>query len=116
MKQLHIEQLKVMASIGCEPFEHHIKQPLLFDITFEIDLAQSSQSDELKDTIDYTQICEAVEQIVQEKHYQLIEYLAQTVTDTLINRFGLKNISLKLSKPTAIKNAQNVAVSIQQSS
>lgn len=116
MNRIHIEQLKVMASIGCEPFEHHIKQPLFFDIEFEVDLKPALKSDELKDTVDYTLICEAIEQITQEKHYQLIENLAQTVCDTLISRFGLKKLCLKLSKPTAIKNAQNVSVSIQQPS
>lgn len=116
MNRIHIEQLKVMASIGCDDFEQHIQQPLYFDVSFECDFTQLAKSDSLTDTIDYTSVCDTIEQVVGQKHYNLIEHLAQTVVDTLTSRLQLKKVTLRLSKPTAIKNAKTVAVSIQHTS
>ena len=116
MNLIHIEQFKVMASIGCEPFEKTIHQPLFFDIQFEADSQKAADSDALQDTIDYTKICQTIDEMVAKQHYQLIETLLHTVADTLIKNFSLKNLTLKLSKPTAIKQAKNVAVSLHRTS
>jgi dihydroneopterin aldolase len=114
MSQIHITQLKVMASIGCETFEKAIKQPIFIDLQFDTDIEKAAKTDDIKDAIDYTKVCQAMIETVQSQHHQLIETLASKLADTLEHAFGLTNFNLTLSKPTAIKEAKNIAISINR--
>lgn len=114
MNQIHIEQLKVNASIGCEPFEKHITQPLFINIDFEIDIEKASKTDDINDTINYAKLCQFVTETATCKHYNLIETLAQSLADALEKTFALTTLQLRIAKPTAIKDAKTVAVSLRR--
>ena len=62
--------------------------------------------------LDYAAISEAVTSLVEKTDYQLIETLAERVTELILRDFSATNVRLKLSKPGAVPNAKNVAVEI----
>ena len=62
---------------------------------FEIDveltfmLLNSIKSDNIKDTIDYSKVCERITEIFHEKRFNLIEKLADSIGNTLMSEYNL---------------------------
>lgn len=112
MTTITIHELKIDTIIGVYAWERAIKQPVLFDIEFTIDNTIAATSDNIKDAYDYAAIAERVNQFVSNSNYQLIETLAERVAELLMTEFKISGLKLRLSKPTAIKNAKAVSITL----
>ena len=83
---LSIQDFQVAVSLGCSPLEQSGHQPVLF--TCEISFAGPQKfelSDQLKDAIDYVQVCEALKKSAVSKSYNLIEHLGHEAINEVIN-------------------------------
>ena len=107
-----IRQLEVNAVIGIHQWEKQQTQTLLFDMDLSFDCRQAAQSDDIKDALDYFEVCSQVTEFVQNSRYELIETLAEQVAALVLKQFTCQKIKLKLFKPQAIENTQTVGVSI----
>lgn len=107
-----IEGLAVETVIGVYDWERKIKQRLVFDISLQFDCAEAGRSDALDDALDYAAVSECVIGVAQENHFQLIEALAQKVADSILERFPIAGVRIRLSKPGAVPQAVNVGIEI----
>lgn len=112
MDTLHIKGLKASTRIGVYTWEQHINQQLLIDISIETDL--SACQEDLSKTIDYDVLCEKVTQFVESKAFQLIESVANEVAQFIHDNFKLTQLTVGVSKPYAIKNADNIQVIVRR--
>ncbi len=112
MDTLHIKGLKVSTRIGVYTWEQHINQQLLIDINIDTDL--SSCQEDLNKTLDYAALCEMVTQFVESKPFQLIETVANEVAHLIQQHFNVSQLTVSISKPHAIKNAENIQVIIRR--
>lgn len=111
---LHISALNVATQIGVHAWEQRIKQTLLIDIIIPSDF--SGCEDDLSKTIDYDALCQKVTQEVESKSFQLIETVANTVAELIQNEFKVAQLTVKVSKPDAVKNAGMIQVVVHRSS
>ena len=107
---LVIEKLKIDTIIGVHQWERKIKQTVLVDLELEIERSNPANKDQIENTLDYTAVADKVSNIVEGSSYMLIESLAEALASKLIEEFSLIRIRLKLSKPSAIENAENVSI------
>lgn len=107
---LTISSLLIKTRIGVHAWEQRILQRLLVDIDIPADF--HACSDDLTKTIDYETLCQRITAIVESSSFQLIETVAETVAALIKNEFAINRVTVKVSKPDAIKNAGNVQVSI----
>jgi dihydroneopterin aldolase len=110
-----IEGLSVDTIIGVYDWEKEKKQTLTLDIQMSWDNQAAAKSDDLNDALDYALVSEKVTQWVTEKPRQLIETVAEGVASLILNEFGVQNVEVKVSKPGAVPNATNVAVTVRRS-
>jgi dihydroneopterin aldolase len=110
-----IEGLSVDTIIGVYDWEKEKKQTLTLDIQMSWDNQTAAKSDDLSDALDYALVSEKVTQWVAEKPRQLIETVAEGVASLILNEFGVQNVEVKVSKPGAVPNAANVAVTVRRS-
>jgi len=110
-----IEGLSVDTIIGVYDWEKEKKQTLTLDIQMSWDNQTAAKSDDLNDALDYALVSEKVTQWVAEKPRQLIETVAEGVATLILNEFGVQNVEVKVSKPGAVPNASNVAVTVRRS-
>jgi len=110
--KLLIEGLRIPTTIGIYPWEQAIKQTVVFDI--EIVLPATSISDDINRTIDYETLIQGLTDFVNTNTDKLIETLAEHTADYILETFNIKSLSLKLSKPHAIKSANNIAVRLSR--
>lgn len=107
-----IRQLHVDAIIGIHDWEKANRQPLSIDLDLKFDCLLASKTDDIKDALDYFKVCAEVTEFVASSRFELIETLAEQITQLLFQRFPVKKVKLKLFKPNAIENAQTVGLSI----
>ena len=112
MDMLHITALSIKTHIGIHAWEQAILQNLLFDIRIPMDF--STCNDTLENTIDYATLCQRVTTYVESNRFKLIETVAEQVAQRIKDEFKIKDITLTVSKPQAIKNAANVSVTINR--
>ncbi|KTD43739.1 dihydroneopterin aldolase [Legionella quateirensis] len=110
MDYLKISALNVATQIGVHDWEQRIKQQLLIDITIPSDF--TGCEDNLTNTLDYDALCQLVTQYVESNSFQLIETVANQVSELIKNEFKLTAVTVAVSKPHAVKNAGTIQVTV----
>ena len=110
MDKLDITALRVDTHIGIHAWEQRILQRLLIDISIAHDF--STCDNQLANTIDYDQLCQQVTTLLTANSFTLIETVAETVAELIKNEFKVTEVTVRVSKPDAIKNAGNICVTI----
>ncbi|MFZ7175188.1 dihydroneopterin aldolase [[Pasteurella] aerogenes] len=114
MDRIFIEGLTVFAQIGVYDWEQQIKQKLVFDLEMAWDSEKAAQTDDVTYCLNYAQVSEFIIDYVQSKPFLLIERVAYEVAEALQQRFAISWIKLKLSKPKAVAQANNVGIIIEK--
>ncbi|RUO28980.1 dihydroneopterin aldolase [Aliidiomarina sedimenti] len=109
-----IEGLRIDATIGIYDWEKKVRQPLLLDIEMAWDNRRPGLSDDIQDALDYEAVSNELTALVQRKPYELIERVAEEAASMVMSTFAVTWLRLKVSKPTALKNAVSVAVQIER--
>lgn len=107
-----VKGLKVDAVIGVYEWEQKITQPLIFDIEMVGCQYQASQTDDIKDAINYKSVSERVAEVSVANKVALLERLAQLVAEMILAEFAPEKVTVTIHKPTAIKEADSVGVKI----
>ncbi len=68
------------------------------DCELEVDLADAGKSDRLTDTIDYEKVYLLVKDAVESTAFSLLEGLADRIAITLLERFPIYRVTLKVRK------------------
>ena len=84
-------------------FDHEREQGQHFvvDVTLTLDLRPASTSDDLRETVDYGVLAEAVVADVQGKPLNLIEALAERVAQTCLRQPRVDEVEVTVHKPEA---------------
>lgn len=114
MDTLSIEKLKTDTVIGIHDWERQIKQTIYFDVQCTIDASQPAKTDNITDALDYSALCSALQSFVESSTFFLIETLAEKSAEFLFSYFKMDQLTLKLTKPGAIPNAQHVSITIER--
>ena len=115
---IRIEGLRLPGSHGVHDFEKAEVHPFVFDISCRMDLSAAGHSDDLKDTVSYSDVCRAVKEINESASFDLIETLAEKTALELLHRFNpLKGVTVKVSKPEAPvpEEFDDISVTVERS-
>lgn len=107
-----IEGLSVDTVIGVYDWEQKITQTLIIDLDMAWDNQPAAVNDDINKALDYAQVSEAVVQLVTARPRQLIEQVAEEVASMIVHDFKVSELSVKVAKPGAVRNATAVAVKI----
>lgn len=109
-----VQGLQLEASIGVFDWEKTIRQRLTVDLELYTDFSAAAQSDALADAVDYAAVCECIQSVIQQDHYQLLERLADAIVRTLFDQFNVAHIVLRIHKPGAIPGTDSVGVMVDR--
>lgn len=112
---IYIKGLKVDTIIGIYDWEQRTRQRVVLDINIELDLSHAAKTDDISNTCNYASISEQVTEYIQNSHFQLIETLAEQTAELIFRQFAIPKLSLRVSKPGAVGNADAVGVLIERS-
>jgi 2-amino-4-hydroxy-6-hydroxymethyldihydropteridine diphosphokinase len=109
--RITLSSLSIPCIIGLYDWERKRKQKVVLDLSFPCDAKKAARSDNVGDAVDYKRIAKAAQAFVGKSSYQLVETLAENLATHLLG-LGLEEITLQVSKPGAIRHAQNVSIII----
>ena len=102
MNGIHIEGLKVTACHGVLAEEKVNPQPFIFDIDLCLNTRPATLSDDVADTVNYSEVCELVNGFCLNNSFNLIETLAGGCADLLIKKYKtVTAVEVTVHKPQA---------------
>jgi len=109
---IYIKDLRVQTIIGIFGWEREVKQEVSIDLEIEFDCKKAAKNDAIEDTIDYKKITKGIIKFVEESEFQLQETLAEGIADLVKNKYKVGSLKLRVSKPGALRHAEDVGVII----
>jgi dihydroneopterin aldolase len=84
------------------------------DCELEVDLAEAGHTDRLTDTIDYSEVHSIIKETVEGTAFSLLEALASTLADKLLDSFPAYRVTLRVRKmnPPIPGHVKNIEVEI----
>ena len=114
MDIVFLNDLRVQTKIGIYEWERRIEQTVILDLELGTDVARAAASDRIDDALNYKSVAKRVIQFVSESEFQLVETLAERVTDLIRVEFGVPWVRLRLNKKGAISGASDVGILIER--
>ena len=116
--KIYVNKMEFYGYHGVFPEENKLGQVFIVDLIVEIDLKNAGQTDNLDHTINYAQLYEVCQKIVEGRPYKLIEAVAEKIASEVLQSFpSVSNCTVKVIKPNPpIKgHYESVAVEIVRS-
>ena len=111
-RKVLINDLTLLMSIGIHDFEKIKKQEVKFNINIDINPLLVPIENKLNSIINYETVVKDVTRLTKNKHYELLETLAEDIFFILFKNTNIKKIKLKIEKTQIIKNTSSVGIEI----
>ena len=111
-RKVLINDLTLLMSIGIHDFEKIKKQEVKFNINIDINSLLAPIENKLDSIINYETVVKDVTRLTKNKHFELLETLAEDIFFILFKNTNIKQIKLKIEKTQIIKNTSSVGVEI----
>lgn len=114
MDIVYIKDLRIQAGIGIYDWEKAIKQQVRIDLEMAWDNSVPAASDKIDDALNYKLTAQKVIELVESKHHDLVERLAEEIAAMLMKDMKVPWLRLTLGKPGAVKQSKEVGVCIER--
>ena len=111
-RKVLISDLTLVMSIGIHNFEKIKKQEVKFNIIIDINPLLTPIEKKLNSIVNYETVVKDVTKLTKNKHYELLETLAEDIFFILFKNTNIKKIKLKIEKTQIIKNTSSVGIEI----
>jgi dihydroneopterin aldolase len=101
MDSIQLTGIRCYGYTGYLPEEQVLGQWFEVDVTLWLDLSQAGKSDDIQHTLDYRSAITLIQKLVKESKFLLIERLADTIAQALLQLPLVEKVKLQLSKPAA---------------
>ena len=102
MDKIYIKDLEVYGFHGVNQQEKDMGQRFLISLELFLSLNEAGESDDLKKTVSYAQVCIDVEEQFKKEKYDLIERAAEKLAEFILLSYKLVDrVKVKIKKPWA---------------
>jgi 7,8-dihydroneopterin aldolase/epimerase/oxygenase len=101
MDSIQLTGIRCYGYTGYLPEEQVLGQWFEVDVTLWLDLSQAGKSDNIEHTLDYRSAITLIQKLVKDSKFLLIERLADTIAQALLQLPLVEKVKLQLSKPAA---------------
>lgn len=115
--RIELRNLRLLARCGTLPHEQAQNQPIEVDIDLSCDLQPAEDSDNLGDTVDYSEVCAAVDRTVTGAQVALLEHLAARIADAVLRcdqRIEDVSVAVRKLRPAVPQDLGTAGVRIER--
>jgi len=98
MDTLTVKEIRAYGYTGYFPEEQVLGQWFSADLIFRLNLATAGSTDELPDTLDYSQAVSLVQNLIQSTKVKTVERLITIVADRLLEETIAEEVTVRLTK------------------
>ncbi len=114
MDKVFLTALRTTPVIGIYDWEREIRQNVIIDLVMATDISRAAKTDDIQYTLNYKSISDRVVEFTNDSSFGLIETLAETIANIVINEFSVPWVQVTVHKPDAIEVASDVGVTIER--
>ena len=114
MDIIFLRELKVDTLIGVYEWEKRVPQTLQIDLEIALPSSRACQSDDIADALDYADIVRDIQKALASRHFNLLEALAESIAQILLNDFKSPWVKVSVAKLNAIRGSKMVGISIER--
>jgi dihydroneopterin aldolase len=111
-RKVLITDLTLQMSIGIHDFEKIKKQEVKFNISIDVSPSLTPIENKLKSIVNYETVIKDITKLTKNKHYELLETLAEDIFFELFKNTNIQKIKLKIEKTQIIINTSSVGIEI----
>ncbi|MFZ3019828.1 MAG: dihydroneopterin aldolase [Gallionella sp.] len=114
MDIIFLRELKVETLIGVYEWEKRIPQTLQIDLDIALPSSRACETDNIDDALNYADIVRRIQAELAERHFHLIEALAEHIAKLLLDEFKAPWARVSVAKLQAIRGSKMVGISIER--
>ena len=99
MDKIQLEGMVFYGFHGIGPAEQELGQRFIVDLEMERDLHAAGLSDDPEDTVNYSRVYKLVKEVMEGPSRKLLENLAETIAQRVLEGFDIDAIRVKVKKP-----------------
>lgn len=111
--EIILKDFEYPAQIGVYAHEKLGTQLLILSVKLKYLQGHRFVSDDFRETLNYEKIIETVKTTIDEKHYNLIETLAETLAARILSLPYVSDVTIKIDKPSVTKNEKSGVLSVK---
>ena len=97
--KIQLEGMVFYGFHGASPAEQEVGQRFVVDVEVYRDLGAAGLSDDLADTVSYSQLYRVVKEIVEGPRRKLLERVAGLIAHQILDEFAIDAVRVKVRKP-----------------
>ena len=113
-KKVLIKDLLLDLKLGYYDFEKEKVQKVKFTLDINYEDKKPSNDKDVKSIVNYAKIVKLIKKLVNNKHYNFLETLAEDVFDELFKDRRIDKITLQIEKLEIFKNCSSVGIQISK--
>ena len=113
-KKVLIKELILNLKLGYYDFEKEKPQKVKFSLEIDYKDKKPSNDKDLKSIVNYSKVVRLIKKLVNNKHYNFLETLAEDVFDELFKDKRIEKINLKIEKLEIMKDCSSVGIQISK--
>ena len=110
-----LHDFKAKTLIGIYPWERIVPQTIQLDLEIALPTSRACQSDKIEDALDYALIIERINEILANRHFSLLEALAEHIAQTILTEFHSPWVKVSVAKLGIIRGVKKLGVCIERS-
>lgn len=114
MDIIYLNDLRIDTVIGIYDWERRTRQTVILDIEMGTDIRKAAETDHIDSTLNYKAVAKRLISFVSESEFQLVETLAERITEIILNEFDVPWCKLRLNKQGAVRGVRDVGVVIER--
>lgn len=114
MDIIYLYDVRARTLIGWYDWERVAPQVVELDLEIGIPSARACVSDDLVDTIDYDAVVKHIRKVLEERHFLLLEALAEHIAQLILQDFGAPWAKVSVTKLGILHEVGRVGVTIER--
>jgi dihydroneopterin aldolase len=114
MDIIFLHDFKVKTLIGIYPWERVVPQTIRIDLEIALPSSRACQSDNIEDALDYALIVDRINDILTNRHFSLLEALAEHIAQTILSEFHSPWVKVSVAKLGIIRGVKKLGVRIER--
>ena len=114
MDIIFLEEIKLNILIGIYEWERTVPQTIRIDIEVGLPHSRAGATDSIADTIDYGTVMARIRQTTAERHFSLVEALAEHIAALIRGEFGAPWVKVSVAKLYMLRDVKRLGVVIER--
>ncbi|QOJ20534.1 MAG: dihydroneopterin aldolase [Gammaproteobacteria bacterium] len=114
MDIIFLHDFKAKTLIGVYPWERIVPQTIQLDLEIALPSSRACQTDNIDDALDYALIVEKINDILTNKHFSLLEALAEHIAQTILTDFHAPWVKVSVAKLSIIRGVKRLGIRIER--